>query len=143
MQMLTQNYLFRSQWIPADANAPDIVMLTADLAFDADPSYSSLTDLYASDLAQLEHDFSHSWYRLSTRDMGDYNRCIGDMLPGPQPWQQPLPDPPATMPDFTNARAAVQAMIDDGSVTTAELARLAFQCSSTYRQTDHSGGCNG
>lgn len=118
-------------------------MLTADLAMNAHPSYSALTELYASDLDQLEHDFSHSWYRLSTRDMGDYNRCIGDMLPGPQAWQQPLPDPPTPAPDTTKARAAIEKLIDDNVATTAELVRLAFQCASTYRQTDHSGGCNG
>lgn len=131
------------QWEPEGPGAPNIVMLTADLALNADPSYSALTKLYASDLEQLETDFAHSWYRLSSRDMGDYNRCIGDMLPGPQVWQQPLPDPPAMAPDVSVARAAVQAMIDEEKASTAEFARLAFQCASTYRQTDHSGGCNG
>ena len=131
------------QWEPQGEGAPGITMLTADLAFNADPAYAPLTELYASDLEQLENDFAHSWYRLSSRDMGDYNRCIGDMLPGPQAWQQPLPDPPAETPDFSDARAAVKSMIADEAVTTADLARLAFQCASTYRETDHSGGCNG
>ena len=136
-------FLFPLQWVPEGDNVPDIVMLTADLAMDADPSYSALTATYAEDLAQLETDFAASWYRLSTRDMGDYNRCVGDMVPGPQAWQQPLPDPPAEAPDATAVREAVHAMIDDGTLTTAQLTRLAFQCASTYRQTDHSGGCNG
>ena len=118
-------------------------MLTADLALNADPSYSALTQTYASDLALLEHDFAHSWYRLATRDMGPISRCIGTMTAPEQPWQKPLPPTPATEPDYSAVTADLHDMLTDGSATTEEFARLAFNCASTYRQTDHSGGCNG
>lgn len=118
-------------------------MLTADLALDADPSYSALTQAYAADLSLLETDFGEAWYKLMTRDV-NYKMCIGDMTPDPRHWQMPLPAP--TMMDFSDfqpAYAAIKAMLDDGSFTTAELTNLAFRCASTYRMTDHSGGCDG
>lgn len=126
----------------AGAAVPDIVMLTADLALNADAAYSALTTTYANDIVVLENDFGEAWYKLMTRDV-NYKQCIGSMTPTPRDWQMPLPDPPTTTPSFIAARSAIQKMIDDEEVTTAELAQLAFQCAGTYRETDHTGGCNG
>lgn len=130
------------QWIPT--NGPDIIMLTADLALRDDPAYNFYVNTYASDLAALEDDFRASWYRLTTQDMGSADRCIGELVPDPQPFQQPLPAPtPTREEDYIFARFAIQAAIDNGTFRPDELIRLAFQCASTFRQTDFSGGCNG
>lgn len=143
---LTQSPAGEPQWIPfnSDGSAgPPIFMLTSDLALTQDPEYLELVKLYASDIKALENDFGASWYRLTSQDMGPASRCIGDLVLSPQPFQQPLPDAPATKPDYIPIRKKVQAKLDDGSIMAEDLVHLAFQCASTYRSTDYSGGCNG
>ena len=85
------------QWVPEDR--PDIFMLTSDMAMTADSKYRPFVDLYANDIKMLETDFSTSWYRLTSADMGPATRCIGDMLPSPQPFQFTLPPSPSTLPN--------------------------------------------
>ena len=119
-------------------------MLTADLTLTQDASYLALVNCYAYDISALEQDFAASWYRLTSQDMGPQSRCIGDTVPPPQLFQQPIPDAPETDPaNCIYMRAAIQAKLDDGTLTATDLIRLAFQCASTYRYTDFSGGCNG
>ncbi|CAN0088565.1 unnamed protein product, partial [Ascophyllum nodosum] len=72
----------------------DIRMLTTDIALLMDPNYLALVDLYASDLDALDVSFSNAWYKITTRDMGPYTRCVGPDVPPPQAFQLPLPDPP-------------------------------------------------
>ena len=69
----------------------------------------------------------------------------------------PLPEPPKRLPDFAAVKADVLAAMRtpqpaviaadagaDGRQTYAALlSHLAYQCASTYRQTDYAGGCNG
>lgn len=136
------------QWKPftSDGSAPpdNVLMTTADLALIRETSYLALVNRYASDISALEQDFAASWYRLTSQDMGPQSRCIGETVPSPQPFQQPIPDAPETDPaNYILTRAAIQAKLDDGTLVATDLIRLAFQCASTYRSTDFSGGCNG
>lgn len=90
-----------------------------------------------------------------TRDMGPVTRCLGKLVGPAQPWQYPLPDPPAQLPDFTAVQKDILEAIDkDSSAISPDVvdgkpyygalfAHLAYQCASTFRETDHSGGCNG
>jgi catalase-peroxidase len=143
---LTESPAGGPQWTPFNSDGspgPSILMLTSDLAFTKDASYSELVNLYAANITALEKDFGASWYRLVSQDMGPASRCIGDFVLDPQPFQQPLPDAPDSKPDYIPLRESVQAKLDDESITADELVHLAFQCASTHRSTDYSGGCNG
>ncbi|GLC45298.1 hypothetical protein PLESTM_001717300 [Pleodorina starrii] len=151
------------QWKPkhkADAANPDeplpeIVMLTTDVALLHDPAYLELVKLFATNLTALNIAFSHAWYKLMTRDMGPATRCLGDKVPPPQPFQAPLPSPPARAPDYNSVtRAVIRALRAASPALPADtvagkpyygalFTTLAWQCASSFRQTDYTGGCNG
>jgi catalase (peroxidase I) len=134
------------QWQPSTDDgsaAPDIVMLTTDIAMAMDDTYRPISEVYAADIAKLEHDFAHAWYRLTSADMGPATRCIGEFVPDPQPFQYTLPASPETLPDYVPVRTAVQALLDEDEANVDAFINLAYRCASTYRATDHKGGCNG
>lgn len=134
------------QWQPAASDgsaAPDITMLTTDVAMVMDDAYRPISEVYASDIATLEHDFAHAWYRLTSADMGPATRCIGENVPDPQPFQYTLPTAPATLPDYVPVRTAIQALLDEDDTNADAFINLAYRCASTFRATDYRGGCNG
>ncbi|GLI71653.1 hypothetical protein VaNZ11_016934 [Volvox africanus] len=149
------------QWRPVnkDPSDPDpvadIMMLTTDVSLLKDPIYLELVKLFAANQTALDIAFSHAWYKLVTRDMGPYSRCLGSQVPPPQPFQAPLPPPPAKKPDFKAVTKAVtRALRTASSALPADMvggkpyygalfATLAWQCASNFRQTDYTGGCNG
>jgi len=118
-------------------------MLTADVALTRETDYLTLVEEFAADIDALNLAFSHAWYKLMTRDMGPVTRCIGDLVPPAQPFQMPLPDPPATLPDYTSTLAGIEALIAEDESRIADFTRLAYQCADTYRDTDKMGGCDG
>lgn len=151
------------QWEPFNADGTSgaaIMMLTTDIALMNDTSYLAIVQEWAANITPLETAFSHAWYKLTSRDMGPRTRCLGDDIPPAQPFQRPLPDAPSTLPDFVAVRARVQALLHDTTVSNtidpdtvgsgtqhtyygAMFATLSWRCASTYRATDHMGGCNG
>eukprot|EP00879_Flechtneria_rotunda_P008928 GHRR01009349.1.p1 GENE.GHRR01009349.1~~GHRR01009349.1.p1 ORF type:complete len:337 (+),score=69.54 GHRR01009349.1:1022-2032(+) len=90
-----------------------------------------------------------------TRDVGPVTRCIGSDVSPVQEFQMPLPPPPAQQPCFAKVRAdIVKALntpsraiagdsVDGQPYYGALFSTLAWQCASTFRQTDYFGGCNG
>ncbi|KAL3907430.1 MAG: hypothetical protein SGARI_003542, partial [Bacillariaceae sp.] len=136
------------QWEPTDPNAPDIDMMTSDLAlYLGDPAYKELVLQYASDLDAITTDFGASWYQLMARDMGPRSRCLGDELPADlQPWELDYNFPTMDMgslPDFILVRSSIQGIIDEDSSNIQLFSDLAKECASTFRATDQRGGCNG
>jgi catalase (peroxidase I) len=119
------------------------MMLTSDIALSKDEAYKVISEKYATDISALETDFMHSWYRLTTSDMGPVSRCIGDNIPPVQNFQSPLPAATATKPDYVAVRTEIQNLLDADEANTAAFVNLAYQCASTYRATDYKGGCNG
>jgi len=118
-------------------------MLTTDVALTADAEYAAISKEYANDINSLESDFSTSWYRLMTNDMGPPERCIGDDVPPAQPWQHALPAFEGSLPDYIPIRTSIQEAIDANPDNVSTFARLAFYCASSFRETDYRGGCNG
>ena len=125
-------------------------MFLTDVALTKDPIYMELVKRWASpegfdDFSSM---FSHSWYKLTARDRGPYRRCMEATgafpLPPPQEWQMELPPPRQVSVNITKAVAKlISDAIDAGQAKSPELLQMAFQCASTFRSTDHRGGCNG
>jgi catalase-peroxidase len=139
---LTQSPAGKPQWEPTDGMP--LMMLTADMAFLEDDTYSELVSTYASDITELETQFKYAWYKLTTRDMGPIEKCLGNMVPPAQDFQRALPAAPATPPDFVPIRSMIQTIMNSAPDTPIpEMTNLAYRCAFTYRETDHAGGCNG
>lgn len=65
------------QWTPSTNNgtkAPDIFMLTTDIALSRDILYKPISHRYAGNLDALTTDFAAAWYRLTSSDMGPSTR---------------------------------------------------------------------
>jgi len=123
----------------------DIMMMTSDVSLLTDPAYKAIVTKYAESPETFDNAWKHAWYKLTTRDMGPYARCLGDQLPPPQPWQHPLPSPPTMLPDFTLVASSLREVLapPPKAQLLGEFVRLAWQCASTWRGTDYQGGCNG
>lgn len=121
-----------------------IGLLTSDVALMwKDEAYKSIVRQFAEDMEAFDSAFEHAWYKLTTRDMGPISRCNNEDTPPPQPFQYPLPDPPAELPDFDEVKLEINEVLDNGDEFIGMFTRLAWQCSSTFRSTDYLGGCNG
>ena len=142
------------QWQPV--NGEPIMVLTTDLALTKDPSYLSQLQKF-TDFAFFGATFQNVWYKLTTFDMGPVTRCVGDLVPPAQPFQNPLPPPPPQLPNFTMVRQLIQAslyapitpnaipadIVNGRFYYGALFVQLAWNCASTFRATDYRGGCNG
>ena len=138
----------RFQWSPSNktdesTTPPDIFMLTTDLALTKDSVYSEHVNTWAKNITSLELAFQHAWYKLTTSDMGPRTRCLGQNIPPAQAFQMPLPDAPYTLPVYVPIRSSIQTLLDGNATNVGKFVTLAYQCASTYRATDHMGGCNG
>eukprot|EP00090_Calanus_glacialis_P001534 TRINITY_DN11107_c0_g1_i1.p1 TRINITY_DN11107_c0_g1~~TRINITY_DN11107_c0_g1_i1.p1 ORF type:complete len:707 (-),score=154.91 TRINITY_DN11107_c0_g1_i1:62-2182(-) len=121
-----------------------IGLLTSDVALMwEDEAYKSLVMEFAENMEAFDRAFELAWYKLTTRDMGPISRCNNEDTPPPQPFQYPLPDPPAGWPDFQDIKTEIGELLDNADETIGMFTRLAWQCISTFRSTDYLGGCNG
>jgi catalase-peroxidase len=121
-----------------------------------DESYHNISLEFAANQTALDEAFSHAWYKLMSRDIGPVARCRGNDVPPAQPFQNPLPSTPASLPDFDAVRSDVRSLLtksvdgltsdssSDGTPYNGALfVHAAWQCASTFRITDYAGGCNG
>jgi catalase (peroxidase I) len=113
------------------------MMLTTDIGLIVDPEYRKYVEEFANDEKAFADAFAAVWYKLVNRDMGPATRCVGPDVAPPQPFQFPLPDPPAKLADFD----AVEE--DLNKLKGGDFIRLEMQIANTYRCTDYFGGCNG
>lgn len=141
---------------PAHGNESQaVMMLTSDVSLLLDEEYSKLVTHFAADKDALSHAFTHAWYKLMSRDMGPHERCKGALVPPAQPFQYPMPSPPAEIADANAVKDKIRTALRTGSIELiadkendkayygAWFVHLAYQCASTFRQTDWLGGCNG
>ena len=139
------------QWAPKDRNGkvlrPEdgyIMMLTSDIALMKDKDYRRISEKFAKRKRELEDAFKHAWYKLTTQDMGPATRCVGEEVPPAQPWQDTLPTSSRSLPDFKAVRKdIVDVLRVKDHYYGGDFAQLAYSCASTFRATDHRGGCNG
>lgn len=123
-------------------------MLTTDIALSVDPIYEPISRDFTQNITALEHQFGHAWYRLTTSDMGQRERCLNENpkdIPADQWWQYPLPksEETAKAEEYVAARTKIDDMLEEDSRNVAAFANLAYRCASTFRATDFRGGCNG
>jgi catalase-peroxidase len=122
------------------------MMLTTVIAMAQDIIYKPISEAYGSDLELLTHDFGHTWYKLTSFNMGPSSRCLGNEVLPPQSFQNPLPDVTATArptSDYVLVRTNIQKVFDADSANGPAFVNLAYRCASTYRDTDYKGECNG
>lgn len=113
-------------------------MFTTDLALVQDPAYLAISQKFHKDFSAFSDSFARAWYKLTHRDMGPVERCLGPDVPLPQLWQDPVP----RGRKFTPTAEHKQALLRCG-LSVPQLVRMAWASACTYRHTDFRGGSNG
>ena len=125
---------------PSKRHAP--VMFTTDLALKMDPIYGPISKRFHENPAELADIFAKAWYKLTHRDMGPVTRLLGDLVPEPQLWQDPIPE--VAHPLIHDAEIAeLKAKILASGLTISQLVTTAWASASTFRGSDKRGGANG
>jgi len=127
-----------------------IMMLTTDISFITDSGFKIWVEKFAHDMYAFNDTWSKVWFKVTTQDVG-YNRCLPTtnlnfFLPPPQPFQHPLPPPPEDIADLFEVQAVINKTLyrlDEQIGWKPLLVTFAYNCAQTWRNTDHSGGCNG
>jgi catalase-peroxidase len=152
---LTESPAGAKQWKPAGGAAADAVpdahdpsrrvapmMLTTDLALRTDPAYEQICRRFYENPDELAEAFAKAWYKLLHRDMGPLSRYLGDSVPEPQLWQDPIPDLDHDLIDAADAAALKEKILASG-VSIARLVLTAWGAAASFRGTDMRGGANG
>ncbi len=140
------------QWIPVDGkkDVPDAfdcdkchlpIMLTVDIGLKEDPEYHKICEEFYKDHKKFEVELSKAWYKLTHRDLGPRVRLLGDDIPPPQIWQDPIP--PSNEHLSRKDISKLKGMIKDSCLSVGDLVRVAWRSAATFRHTDFRGGANG
>jgi catalase-peroxidase len=143
------------QWMPTDESAQDMVpdahdptkrhapmMFTTDIALKKDPVYLKISKRFHENPEEFEKAFAKAWYKLTHRDMGPYSRCLGQWVPEPQLWQDPVPAVDHKLIDGNDIATLKQRMLKSG-LSIADLVSTAWASAATFRGSDMRGGANG
>ena len=125
---------------PAKRHAP--MMLTTDLALKVDPIYAPISKRFHENPDQLADAFAKAWFKLLHRDMGPRSRYLGPWVPGPQLWQDPVPDVDHELVDEQDI-AGLKRKILDAGLSISQLVATAWCSAASFRGTDKRGGANG
>ena len=136
------------QWIPSSSSAgtaPNVIMLTTDLALRFDPEYGRISRRFYDNPEEFTRAFAQAWYKLTHRDMGPLSRYLGPETP-PQVfvWQDPLPTPQHQQQLLSpSAISQLKSKILSHGLPRSLWIQVAWASACTYRNTDHRGGANG
>ncbi|MDG2015119.1 MAG: catalase/peroxidase HPI, partial [Pirellulaceae bacterium] len=143
------------QWIPKDGAAstsvPDAfdpdkkhapIMFTTDLAMRLDPAYEPISRRFHENPDQFADAFARAWYKLTHRDMGPVSRCLGNLVPAAQLWQDPVPEVDHPLVGDKEIAELKQQILESG-ISISHLVTTAWASASTFRGTDKRGGANG
>jgi len=125
---------------PKKSHAP--MMFTTDIALKVDPEYAKISERFHKNPKDFAEAFSKAWYKLTHRDMGPIERCLGPLVAPPQLWQDPIPHVDHKLIDEQDI-AALKTKILASGLTTSELVTTAWASASTFRVGDKRGGANG
>ncbi|MEU6238841.1 catalase/peroxidase HPI [Kitasatospora sp. NPDC047058] len=125
---------------PSKRHAP--MMLTTDLGLRQDPVYEPICRRFHEHPDQLAEAFAKAWYKLLHRDMGPLSRYLGPWVPGPQLWQDPVPEVDHALVTDEDV-AALKDRIADSGLGIPQLVTTAWAAAASFRGTDKRGGANG
>jgi catalase-peroxidase len=137
----------RPEDMPVDVEDPRIrcmpIMTDADMAMKVDPTYRAIIERFHKDPAYFSDVFARAWFKLTHRDMGPKVRYLGPDVPTEDLlWQDPVPTG-RTDYDVAAVKARIEAQVEAGGVSLAELVATAWDSARTYRGSDMRGGANG
>lgn len=151
---LTTSPAGAKQWTPVgldekkvpDAHDPNKkhhpIMLTTDLSLRYDPIYGAISREFYENPEAFEQAFAEAWYKLTHRDMGPHARLLGENVPQPRLFQDPVP---AVDHKLINAEQIemLKGQILESDLSVEQLVRTAWASASTFRASDKRGGANG
>jgi catalase-peroxidase len=118
------------------------MMLTTDLALKMDPIYAPIAKRFHENPDQLADAFAKAWFKLLHRDMGPVSRYLGPWVPGPQLWQDPVPEVDHGLIADEDI-AALKGRILASGLSISQLVCTAWASAASFRGTDKRGGANG
>ncbi|MGC6465495.1 MAG: catalase/peroxidase HPI [Akkermansiaceae bacterium] len=118
------------------------IMYTSDLALKLDPIYGPISKRFYENPQEFEEAFAKAWYKLTHRDMGPVALLLGDDVPEPQLWQDPVPDAEGAGLSESDIETLKKSLLDSG-ISHSQLVSTAWASAATFRGSDKRGGANG
>ena len=125
-----------------DSKSHAPVMYTSDLALRMDPAYGKISKRFYDNPDQFKAAFAKAWYKLTHRDMGPMSRYLGDDIPEPQLWQDPVPKVDHDLINDSDIASLKDQLLSSG-LTISQLVSTAWSSAATFRGSDKRGGANG
>ena len=117
-------------------------MYTSDLALRMDPDYGPISKRFYENPEEFKTAFAEAWYKLTHRDMGPMSRYLGDDIPEPRLWQDPIPKIDYEMIDDSDVSSLKKQLLDS-DLTIPQLVSTAWSSAASFRNSDKRGGANG
>ena len=107
-----------------------------------DPIYGPISKRFLDNPEQFKAAFAKAWYKLTHRDMGPMSRYLGDDIPEPQLWQDPIPKVNYQLIDDSDISSLKNKLLNS-DLTVSQLVSTAWSSAASFRGSDKRGGANG